>query len=299
MMENQIYVTLASNASMDLFSSNRATRFRTRLAREIVLEGKWSVALSEIHIPCTWFNVTKSNNSLIGLTVEKKHEDIIKDINFYAKSPCENLTELHDDEGLARTCLSLNEIAISPGYYESTKHVLKHLNWQMKEAGLQAEFKHNLKENRVFLEATPTDNITFHSVVVFPKESSGLGQMLGFEEKDIISPSYQRIHQVKTNRPVVAKYPPDMTGGIYGIYVYTDIVQPQFVGDTTAPLLRIVPVDRNTNTIQYLVFPVLDYFPVSRSRIDTIEIDLRTDFGENLIFEAGKVIVKLQFRKDY
>ena len=45
------YMTLPCNASMDAYPENRAGKFTTNLAREIVLEGEWEVGLTECIIP--------------------------------------------------------------------------------------------------------------------------------------------------------------------------------------------------------------------------------------------------------
>ena len=95
----------------------------------------------------------------------------------------------------------------------------------------------------------------------------------------------------------MAKYPPDMTGGVNSIYIYTDIVEHQFVGDKMAPPLRAIPVDRISGRHLYQIYKKPYYIPVTRQRIDTIEISLRTDFGEPLVFESGKVLVKLHFKR--
>ena len=39
------------------------------------------------------------------------------------------------------------------------------------------------------------------------------------------------------------------------------------------------------------------YIPVSRNNIDTIEIDIRSEFGEPIYFTSGTVVVKLHFKK--
>ena len=45
---------------MNFFPENRTTCFTTHLSREIRLRGEWSVALAEIHIPCTMVHVRTS-----------------------------------------------------------------------------------------------------------------------------------------------------------------------------------------------------------------------------------------------
>ena len=83
------------------------------------------------------------------------------------------------------------------------------------------------------------------------------------------------------------------------MYVYSDIIDFQYVGDSFAPLLRVVGVDEYVGKHgEYIdqIFTTPHYIPVCRNSIDTIEIDIKDDTGDSIKFEAGKVLVKLHFR---
>ena len=90
---------------------------------------------------------------------------------------------------------------------------------------------------------------------------------------------------------------------INALYVYTDIVDFQYVGDAFAPLLRVVAVDASLNQTfgEYVnkIFATPNYIPVSKNKIDTIDIDIRSDTGEKVQLSSGKVFIKLHFRQQY
>lgn len=46
-----------------------------------------------------------------------------------------------------------------------------------------------------------------------------------------------------SNRP--APYPYDLQAGVYNLFVYTDIIQYQTIGDSYSPLLGVVEVQGN------------------------------------------------------
>ena len=48
------YVTLPSNASMDIYPENTMTRYTTKLKTPLQLEGKFQVGLAEIMYPVNW-----------------------------------------------------------------------------------------------------------------------------------------------------------------------------------------------------------------------------------------------------
>lgn len=51
------YVTLPSNASLNVFKNNTSSSFREDLAQYLHLDGAWEVAVTEISYPYTWFNL--------------------------------------------------------------------------------------------------------------------------------------------------------------------------------------------------------------------------------------------------
>lgn len=83
---------------------------------------------------------------------------------------------------------------------------------------------------------------------------------------------------------------------IRSLYVYTDIVKYQYVGDTVAPLLRNVVVPNNTLTTQNVMYDSPHYLPVNKSVIETINIRITDELGNNINFRRGKSICKLHFR---
>ena len=94
---------------------------------------------------------------------------------------------------------------------------------------------------------------------------------------------------------------PDVLNPINSLYIYSDIVEHQFVGDEVAPLLRVVAVTGSNNygEIVNRIFTSPHYIPVSRNYIETIRLDIRDDTGEKIQFSPGKVLIKLHFKPFY
>jgi len=68
------------------------------------------------------------------------------------------------------------------------------------------------------------------------------------------------------------------------------------VGDTKAPLLRIVHTASKSGDIVHMIYEKPLYVPLQQKNFDSIEIDIRSDTGNPIPFEYGKVIVTLHFR---
>jgi len=98
----------------------------------------------------------------------------------------------------------------------------------------------------------------------------------------------------------LSKFPPDLRGRIQSVYVYCDVLEHVPVGDAKAPLLRIVDTDDKAIGNVHRVFNPLLYVPLQKNTFNTIDIDMRTDFGSigtNVPFLSGNSFVVLEFRR--
>jgi len=116
--------------------------------------------------------------------------------------------------------------------------------------------------------------------------SRDLARMLGFDE------------YVKYRRNMTAKRSASLTAGdVSSAYVYCDILEHVAVGDTKAPLLRIVDKPKKTyGNVHQTLNPIL-YVPLQKKNFDTVEINIMTDTGVPVPFRYGKAFVVLEFRR--
>ncbi|KMQ81411.1 lrr and pyd domains-containing protein 3-like protein, partial [Lasius niger] len=98
---------------------------------------------------------------------------------------------------------------------------------------------------------------------------------------------------------VQGSYVADLSTHYKVLLLYTDIIEPQIVGDVTAPLLRIVSVSGQDGELVSAQYERPHYLPVSRKTIDTIEMNIRLHTGELVPFERGRSYVKLHFRQKF
>ncbi|GFX53828.1 uncharacterized protein F54H12.2 [Trichonephila clavipes] len=120
-----------------------------------------------------------------------------------------------------------------------------------------------------------------------------LGELLGFKRNAII------IGNMKS------EFVADAWSNFSVFYVYSDLISPQIVGDTQAPLLRIVRTKgKDGETIsQYYDRP--QYLPLVRHSFQTIQSELRLNSGNFVPFERGQIgsglthYKGINFQKDY
>nr|DAC81377.1 TPA_asm: penton [Orchesella springtail adintovirus] len=85
--------------------------------------------------------------------------------------------------------------------------------------------------------------------------------------------------------------------GMKKIYVYTDCVKSQRIGDQIAPLLRMTGYTGGQEELVIKEFNNLQYLPLSKDFIDSIKVYLRTEVGEDLPLTFGTVTITLHFRE--
>lgn len=90
----------------------------------------------------------------------------------------------------------------------------------------------------------------------------------------------------------------DIDEGQTALYVYTNIVENQMIGDTMAPLLRVVPLrGSRDDTYRTEEFQHVIYVPTINARTDIVQLDIRRDDGQPVSFQTGKVIATLHFKE--
>lgn len=161
------------------------------------------------------------------------------------------------------------------GYYLNINEIVVRINTLIKregDKGPKSELKYEPSERKVYLRA-PTD---------FKMEAKGhLAHILGMQP----------------GTPCISSdHPVDFTGGFNTLYVYTDIVEHQIVGDYYVQLLRTVPVRGSINERITITYDKPHYVGVNKDHVDTITVEIKTDQNKNVTFSYGKVVVKLHFR---
>lgn len=81
------------------------------------------------------------------------------------------------------------------------------------------------------------------------------------------------------------------------LYVYTDIITDDYVGDVKIPLLRAVGIEGDRGEFANKEFIHPHYKALKTGYINSIRIEVKDDTGEDIDFAVGKVICTLHFRR--
>ena len=271
MMEyDQFYVTLPSNASMAIFPENTKSNFITELYKPIKLETKYEVALVEISFP----KLEKFSNNLLG-TIEiaklnhttNPDDDDSRLLKIYSN----DLKNKNLDEIIKIINEKFNEI----------------INWD--DIKNKPELKKGLDPNNIYLLFNDFDPDLY---LLFFGE---IAEILGFKSSDITENRY-RSGQF-SGRYLKKENYYNMEFEINTMFINTDIIEYQYVGDFSRQLLRTVHLDKSNHSV-CKTYSSPHYIPVSTNYFDSIHISIKDAQNNFIKFNSGseQVIVKLHFR---
>ena len=118
--------------------------------------------------------------------------------------------------------------------------------------------------------------------------SAQLAYIMGFDRQRLVGANE------------VAKFIPDMTGGVSSFNVYAPgLIEPVMVGDVTAPLLRMVNIHGsglNEEVVEENYFAI-QYHKLLVKEVSEICIEIRTTSGTLMPFQYGTCTLTLHFKK--
>lgn len=304
MQNNDFQLTISSTNCLNIFPNNKPQSFKVRLPSAIDLVGDWDVALMHIQYPRNWFNVQELHEILFS-------EFKINRMPSVYDTPCtvaadevkksdRDLSSLYnmfgDKDREQSSTIQQYHVSIEPGFYPSPASIM----WRLEEQLREKFFKFSDKR----------DDINF-PINIYYDENEDRCKFKGPENwawampKD--SPLFTNLGILKTlvgpngEDYEWSKFP--LTGEFTNmsnwssIYVYTDIIKPQLVGEAQLPLIGIAPVTgENGITSHWNCIPPY-YLPVSKTYINDIEFQIKTDHGDFVPFRKGIVIIRLHFKR--
>ena len=298
MEEDRFYVTLPSNASMKLYPNNTLARYTTQLPNRIELGYEhWEVALTEILYPPRFYNIVGKEAWIRVICQSSKfNAEINTPITIHLPEGFYNT-----NKGLIQT---INETIIDR---------LTSITNLSRISSIKLVRIDAISEKIMLCEKTPTLEDDLHVCITYM--STHLAKLLGFiQEEDQSYDDNDDDGKCFKIPWILAQYIDDeeyatVTAPFHTnlefrrpthAYIYCDIAAPNIVGDTYAPLLRVVNMETYTNhKMISTIFNTLYYVPVSKREFETIEINIRDDLGNLLSFDTGKLSVRLHFRRCY
>lgn len=271
MSEDNFYITLMSNVAHEIYD-NKTSHFVTKLSSPLDLKGEWELGLSSVFLPNTHYNIDFRINA-------------IKFFEYHRISDAADVNKEYR-KTLAYTA------RLKAGFYNTIEDLVEEVKKQWYERW--GDSKVHLTESSKKFRFTLTK---FQALEMEP----ALASVLGFDHHFFDCRIPENSGKYRPNPGIYihqGKYPIDINLHNNYAYIYCDIVKYSHIGNTSAPLLTVIPW-LNTRKLNILSahFESPDYIRVAKSFIPEILIELRDSLGRLIHFRSGSVVLKLHFRK--
>ncbi len=258
-MATSFYVTLPSNGSMNIYPENTITGYKNRLIRSLQLNGEWEVGVSSMSYPRSWSQICQATSKVSYTT--------------------ENPTRYESD----------NVGMPTYDYSEAT--------WTVVELSNMYKITPGALNSQMFLPEVLRDKIDIGYSEITGKVALVSDEYYSFKFEGKICTTLGLVNgTIVTEDPFDAPYLMN-PHNISHLFVYTDIIPSQLVGGTEAPLIKTIPVRNDTIGTDGESYTNIEYYPVNKNPIDTIEIIIRDGTGKKIPFSEGRSIVTLHFRQ--
>ena len=271
---SQFYVTLPSNSNPETFPNNTPSDYTVMLSSNIELDGPFEVALADMSIPQTWFNLgTESKGA--------DDKDVLSIKLFHT------------------TLFNSQVIYIPPGHYPSLSFLVTEINHLIKNDFKARETRKREDTGRPVRipKDWATEVFFYHDdykkvFLSVPKNvkielSTALRDILGFRDTLFKGPYFNFAEMVG-----------DIHSTLGALYVYCNIIENRRVGNVEAPLLRIVPLSKTNNQFVYFhSFHPLQFAMVKNRSFDQLSVNIRDGRGRLIPFQKGDAVLTLLFRR--
>lgn len=254
---------------MAYYPENTTAHFTTKLPQHVTLEGEWLVGLTEIQIPLTFQHISEKlkNNVLLFVHLEKDCLDEERKVCF-------------KDHAREKFC------GIPFGLYENLDELLTEINKHSDQSHLKFSRKAGGRVSIARICDCKKEDHTFS-----PADS--LKKILGFQ--------HHRDGAIFVDKEVIGNSPANLNNDLpTNLLIYSDLCAPYITGDVYTRLLRNVTINfqkHNYGSVAVKNFSPPNYFPLLNSSFQTIEIDIRDQFGKSIPFDYGTVTVTLHFKR--
>lgn len=272
---------LESDAQPALYPQNNPSKFKVRLPEPWHLDDTWEVALLQLKLPHTWYNVQKYQ------------------IRFQFKEP--------QSDGSTKS----STLYLAAGQYSLVQDLVEAILKAVKAVTSQS-VAYTLNETSGYYRWTIPTGCMF----VFPLQ---LARLLGYvdffslripfylqDEVTIseVDPVTKKPTQISVEKDhlMPAKYDHNVWAFVspysfQNIYVHCNLSEPVYIGSQMAKVMLTYGVDTEKEKVENIISQNPTFYRLSIYEFQEIEIDIRDNLDRPIPFQRGTVTATLYFRR--
>ena len=321
MSDNDFFITLESNADLDNHPNNTQNKFKVTLASPIELQGQWETGLAQLIFPHSWHEQVMKDKSEINhhhhlfliklhvkgdggddMTKEEYWRDLhlvprnyqtIKDLLLAIRS----VTELSKRDIVEFIYLTLSGLGLGVGGAVDQDHVRLTC---VKDSflALHIELAKVMGYNVELMEKEQWTEMGGIAIQQIPG-STEKWCVIGTPARANLIPR-QYIPAPLSEHITVKLIEAEKDLGLFeNMYINSDLIETQYVGNTRSNVLRIIAPVMKKGQIETFNFAPIFYLPLRVSKFNTIEINITGDTGQLVPFDGGTVVIVLHLRRKH
>ena len=322
MSNNAFFITLESNADIINHPTNTQNKFKVTLQNPIELQGEWETGLAQLIFPHSW------HEKIMEQPNDDHHHHLFL-IKLHVKGDAGNDIS---KPGYWR------DLHIAPRNYHTIKDILLAIRNACETSktgivqfiyqvygGLEGLLSVGHRINPNSVRITCTDG----SMLALPIE---LAKVLSYDVEQMEREQWTQVggiaiqylarggdkwcvfsNPARANTRGRQVVPAPLTehvliklieaekdmGLFQNMYINSDLIETQFVGDTRANVLRIIAPQQEKGQVETFNFTPIFYFPLRVSKFNTVEINITGDTGRLVPFDGGVVVIVLHLRRKH
>ena len=295
MSAEEFIVTLPSNACATTNPNNKASSYTVALPKTLTLDGDFEVAVGDLQYPHSWTNFDEEYivfvradpaniNFAPGMVLHSKYEkgqenDKSAALGGEIKRNIDLDEKYKECKGFLYYVIRIPTSNYADVGEIARIMVTKFTDLTKQEQSVTLVYTYDEKSNTLRFTSP---NLGWLRIVT---SNVNLCRILGFGKPT-------KLDTVYIWDPLAEPTRKPRLDDFSTIYLYTDVIKYQIVGDTQAPLMGTLPVQGKYGEQVYWSFNTTYYMPVNKTSISTIEVRLCNETGDLIPFEPGSTTVQ-------
>jgi len=304
---SDFYISLHSNASSSIFPDNMVSSFKNQFSNTIQLNHKdWEVAVTE----CSY---------IYGHVLIRKGEELVWVHTWRTRTP----GQWKDDP----TPKDVYEVESHRVVASKDLRSLSQVMEDLIKAIPNHEFKISNEILSIYLDESQVAAVQFpdkvcamlglttkafktskfaHQLLLIHSRGTREKELRDAKRADVLEPSVTPTEEIdnsdneidgKTVYVIRGNMSIFERAGSTKLFIYCNIIEPQYVADVLAPCLRIVPYKGEFRSLEHHSFLSPQFMNVNVSEFDYIHIYILNEVGEPVNFEFAPFSLTLRFRE--
>ena len=319
MSDNAFFVTLESNADLDNHPDNTQNKFKVTLQSPIELQGQWETGLAQLIFPHSWherqLKITENDHNLFAIKLHVKGDGKDDSTSYkYWRNLYITPLNYHTIKDLLvamQQTINLSQSGAIDFFYRQLKS---------KTGGQEGLDPEHLRINPSSGDSFLCINLQLAAIlsydlakirrekwkqgVTIQKLYGGLSQewlLINYQRQQTSAYAERQFLPAPLSQHISIKIHATVkdAGLFQNMYINSDLIETQFIGNTRANVLRVIAPIREKGQIETFNFDPIFYSPLRVTKFTTIEINITGDTGQLVPFDGGVVVIVLHLRRKH